>query len=81
MVELTVQQGHIGQVLHAGNQLLVDGQTTEDDARQIEAQMAVLNTQWEELRVQAMARQTRQEEHFLFLFCSFKFSNNHAYLK
>jgi hypothetical protein len=59
MVQLTVQQGRIGHVLHVGSQLLADPSTSDDVAQQIEAQMALLNNHWEELRIKAMDRQTR----------------------
>jgi len=59
MVRLTVQQSRIGQILQEGSQLLADSNTTDSEARQIEAQMSLLNSHWEDLRVQAMNRQTR----------------------
>ena len=59
MVRLMVEQNRIGQILQAGSQLLADSTMTEDSARQIEAQMSLLNTHWENLRVHAMDRQTR----------------------
>ena len=59
MVRLMVEQNRIGQILQAGSQLLADSTMTEDSARQIEAQMSLLNAHWETLRVHAMDRQTR----------------------
>jgi len=59
MVRLMVEQNRIGQILQAGSQLLADSTMTEDSARQIEAQMSLLNAHWENLRVHAMDRQTR----------------------
>jgi len=59
MVRLTVEQNRIGQILQAGSLLLSDGSTAEAAGRQIEAQMTLLNEQWEKLRVQAMDRQAR----------------------
>jgi len=59
MVRLTVEQNRIGQILQAGSLLLNASSTGDDVARQIEAQMTLLNRHWEELRVQAMDRQTR----------------------
>lgn len=59
MVRLTVEQNRIGQILQAGSRLLTDGTLSEDTARQIEAQMSLLNTHWEDLRIHAMDRQTR----------------------
>ena len=59
MVRLTIQQGRIGQILHVGTELLADESTSDDEAKQIEAQMALLNTHWEDLRIRAMDRQSR----------------------
>lgn len=58
-MRLTVEQNRIGQILQAGSLLLNASSTGDDVARQIEAQMTLLNRHWEELRVQAMDRQTR----------------------
>ena len=59
MVHLTVEQNRIGRILQAGSLLLNDSSTARDVGRQIEAQMTLLNKHWEDLRVQAMDRQTR----------------------
>lgn len=59
MVRLTVEQNRIGRILQAGSLLLTSSMTADDVARQIEAQMSLLNRHWEELRIQAMDRQTR----------------------
>lgn len=59
MVQLTIQQSRIGQILQIGSQLLSDSSLLEDEVREVEAQMALLNSQWEDLRVRAMDRQTR----------------------
>jgi len=67
MVRLTVEQNRIGQILQAGSLLLTDSTTSEDAARQIEAQMSLLNTHWEDLRIHAMDRQTRYRWQFCVL--------------
>ena len=59
MVQLTQHQNDIGQMLQRGNQLVSRHQLSDTEERQIEAQMRLLNQQWEELRIDAMARQTR----------------------
>ena len=59
MVHLTIQQSRIGQILQVGGQLLADSGMADDEARQVEAQMSLLNSHWEELRIRAMDRQTR----------------------
>jgi len=59
MVRLTVEQNRIGQILQAGSLLLNDSSTADSVGRQIEAQMSLLNKHWEQLRIQAMDRQTR----------------------
>ena len=59
MVQLTLHQSHIGQLLQRGNLLLRDRHLNDEEERGVEAQMALLNAQWEGLRVEAMTRQTR----------------------
>jgi len=59
MVRLTVEQTRIGQILQVGSRLLNASSTADEIARQIEAQMSLLNKHWEDLRVDAMERQTR----------------------
>ena len=68
MVRLTVEQNRIGQIVQAGSLLLTDSTTSEDAARQIEAQMSLLNTHWEDLRIHAMDRQTRYALQFCALY-------------
>jgi len=61
MIELTQHQLHIGQVLQQGNQIIRERHQTdsgEDKGTEVEAQMGLLNAQWEELRARAMNRQT-----------------------
>ena len=58
MEKLTHHQDHIGKTLQKGHQVVQERRVSEDDRQQIEAQMALLNAQWEELRITAMERQT-----------------------
>jgi len=58
MEKLTHHQDHIGKTLQKGHQVVEERRVSEDDRQQIEAQMALLNVQWEELRIAAMERQT-----------------------
>ena len=67
MIELTKHQLHIGHVLQQGNQIIrerhLSAQTGPQDeggqgGAEVEAQMTLLNAQWEELRAKAMNRQT-----------------------
>lgn len=59
MESLTHHQDHIGKLLQHGHTLIQDSCQSEEERHQIEAQMALLNAQWEELRVAAMDRQTK----------------------
>jgi len=68
MVRLTVEQNRIGQILQAGSLLLSDSSTADSTARQIKAQMSLLNEHWEKLRVHAMDRQARYRCQFHVLF-------------
>ena len=58
MLELTEHQGQVGNVLQEGNQMIVDGQLSADEEAETQGQMALLNNRWEELRVQAMDKQS-----------------------
>ncbi|KAG2456401.1 DMD protein, partial [Polypterus senegalus] len=62
MVELTSHQGNVGKVLQAGSQLLSVGKLTEDEENEIEEQMNLLNSRWENLRVASMERQSKLHE-------------------
>ena len=59
MVQITHRQATIGSVLQEGNHFLRDGCLTPEEERQIDAQIALLNSSWEELRLKAMDRQTK----------------------
>ena len=59
MLELTQHQSRVGNVLQEGNMLIAGGKVAGLEEEDIRSQMALLNNQWEELRVKAMDRQTR----------------------
>ena len=58
MVQLTQKQTTVGNVLHDGNCLLQQLQLSADERRCVDSQMSRLSNGWEELRVQAMDRQS-----------------------
>ncbi|XP_047244031.1 utrophin isoform X9 [Girardinichthys multiradiatus] len=62
MMELTAHQSSVGNVLQAGNQLIVQGNLTEEEEEEIREQMSLLNSRWESLRVASMDRQARLHE-------------------
>ncbi|XP_032828779.1 dystrophin isoform X4 [Petromyzon marinus] len=62
MLELTSHQSSVGNVLHAGNQLLAEGKLGEDEESEVREQMNLLNSRWESLRVASMDRQSRLHE-------------------
>ncbi|KAH9492319.1 hypothetical protein Btru_024695 [Bulinus truncatus] len=59
MVELTRHQDGIGGVLKEGNDLLTSGKVTSEEEKEIRTQMGLLNNRWEDLRVKALDRQSR----------------------
>lgn len=59
MMELTEHQSSVGNVLQAGNQLIAQGNLTEEEENEIGEQMRLLNSRWENLRVESMDRQAR----------------------
>lgn len=59
MMELTAHQSSVGNVLQAGNQLIAQGNLTEEEEDEIREQMTLLNSRWESLRVASMDRQAR----------------------
>eukprot|EP00064_Thunnus_orientalis_P018915 superscaffoldBa00004519_g19024 len=59
MMELTAHQSSVGNVLQAGNQLIAQGNLTEEEEDEIREQMSLLNSRWESLRVASMDRQAR----------------------
>ncbi|XP_024863232.1 utrophin isoform X2 [Kryptolebias marmoratus] len=62
MMELTAHQSSVGNVLQAGNQLIAQGNLTEEEEEEIQEQMTLLNSRWESLRVASMDRQARLHE-------------------
>ncbi|XP_030642262.1 utrophin isoform X2 [Chanos chanos] len=62
MMELTAHQSSVGNVLQAGNQLIAQGNLTEEEEEEIREQMTLLNSRWENLRVASMDRQARLHE-------------------
>ncbi|XP_048842550.1 utrophin isoform X1 [Brienomyrus brachyistius] len=62
MMELTAHQSSVGNVLQAGNQLIAQGNLTEEEEDEIREQMTLLNSRWEGLRVASMDRQARLHE-------------------
>ncbi|NXT85270.1 UTRO protein, partial [Zapornia atra] len=59
MMELTAHQSSVGSVLQAGNQLVAQGNLSSEEEFEIQEQMLLLNSRWEELRVESMDRQSR----------------------
>ncbi|XP_035177757.1 utrophin isoform X2 [Oxyura jamaicensis] len=59
MMELTAHQSNVGSVLQAGNQLVAQGNLSSEEEFEIQEQMLLLNSRWEELRVASMDRQSR----------------------
>lgn len=59
MMELTAHQSSVGNVLQAGNQLIAQGNLSEEEEDEIREQMSLLNSRWENLRVASMDRQSR----------------------
>ncbi|KAL8186123.1 UNVERIFIED_CONTAM: hypothetical protein K2H54_064564, partial [Gekko kuhli] len=59
MMELTAHQSSVGSVLQAGNQLIAQGNLSEEEESEIQEQMTLLNSRWEALRVESMDRQSR----------------------
>ncbi|XP_060793676.1 utrophin isoform X3 [Neoarius graeffei] len=62
MMELTAHQGSVGNVLQVGNQLIAQGNLSEEEEDEIREQMTLLNSRWEALRVNSMDRQARLHE-------------------
>ncbi|XP_051469473.1 utrophin isoform X4 [Apus apus] len=59
MMELTAHQSSVGSVLQAGNQLVAQGNLSPEEEFEIQEQMLLLNSRWEELRLESMDRQSR----------------------
>lgn len=60
MMELTAHQGRVGDILQVGSQLLgTFGKLSEDEENEIQEQINLLNSRWENLRVRSMERQNK----------------------
>jgi hypothetical protein len=59
MVELSREETSVGALLQEGNRLVSDGKLTAEEENEIKMQVKLLSTRWEELRVQAMDRQSK----------------------
>ena len=59
MIQLTEKQAEVGELFDWGNEMMRRSSLAEWTEKEIEAQMKLLNEQWEELRVHAMDKQTR----------------------
>ncbi|XP_064473113.1 dystrophin-like isoform X2 [Ornithodoros turicata] len=62
MLELTQNQGRIGEVLQEGHRVARDSTLSPEEKREIRVQIELLNTRWESLRHNAMERQSRLHE-------------------
>ncbi|XP_075059751.1 utrophin isoform X2 [Mixophyes fleayi] len=62
MMELTAHQSSVGNVLQAGNQLIAQGDLSVEEENEIQEQMTLLNSRWEELRIESMNRQSQLHE-------------------
>ncbi|XP_048351416.1 dystrophin isoform X1 [Sphaerodactylus townsendi] len=58
MMELTAHQGRVGHVLQVGSQLLSFGKLSEEEENEIQEQINLLNSRWENLRVTSMEKQS-----------------------
>lgn len=67
MLELTEQQNSVGSVLQEGQAMLQESELSAEDRQLVTAQMTLLNTRWEHLRLHAMDRQTRYDLPHLML--------------
>ena len=59
MMQLTQHQGRVGSVLQEGNHMIGEGKTNDGEESDMRRQMELVNNRWENLRVQAMDRQSR----------------------
>lgn len=57
LLELTSQQGSVGEVLHEGARLVKEGELSNEEADEIHIQMRLLNSRWDQLRTKSMDRQ------------------------
>lgn len=59
MLELTRNQGRVGEVLQEGQRVIREAGISAQEKEEIKVQMALLNTRWESLRHSAMDMQTK----------------------
>lgn len=59
MLELTQNQGRVGEVLQEGQKAIRGAGVSPQEKEEIKVQMDLLNTRWESLRHSAMDLQTR----------------------
>ncbi|XP_037578037.1 utrophin-like isoform X3 [Dermacentor silvarum] len=62
MLELTRNQGRVGEVLQEGQRVIRGAGISAQEKEEIKVQMALLNTRWESLRHSAMDMQTKLQE-------------------
>ncbi|XP_076373889.1 LOW QUALITY PROTEIN: dystrophin-like [Tachypleus tridentatus] len=62
MLELTQHQINIGEVLQEGQRIISKGRVTTEEREEIQTQMELLNSRWEDLRIKAMDRQSKLHE-------------------
>ncbi|XP_069495183.1 dystrophin isoform X3 [Ambystoma mexicanum] len=67
MMELTDHQGSVGNVLQVGSHLVTVGRLSDDEDREIQEQMNLLNSRWESLRVSSMERQSNLHKRLMDL--------------
>lgn len=61
-MELSGHQEGVGAVLEEGARMLSEGGLSQEEEDEVRVQMKLLNSRWEELRVNAMEKQTRIHE-------------------
>ncbi|XP_072152789.1 dystrophin, isoforms A/C/F/G/H isoform X2 [Bemisia tabaci] len=62
LLELSGHQEGVGAVLEEGARMLSEGGLSQEEEDEVRVQMKLLNSRWEELRVNAMEKQTRIHE-------------------
>ena len=60
-MQLTRQQGQVGRVLQEGNLLISERGVTSEEEQEVRLQMTLLNERWEQVRVNAMNKQSRSD--------------------
>lgn len=62
MLELTQNQGRVGEVLQEGQKVIRESGISSQEKEEVKVQMALLNSRWESLRHSAMDMQTKLHE-------------------